>query len=283
MLVGFGINAQAELAYALQKGGARCDLVHFNQLMKDDGSILEDYQILALPGGFSFGDDIQAGRVLANKFRFKLKEPLKRFVDAGKPMLGICNGFQVLVQLGVLPGWDNWERKMTLARNAQGRFEDRWVNLRSEDCACPFARHLGTMSMPVRHGEGQAVFSSPADLKRLIDGMQVVFKYANPDGSVASGYPANPNGSVDSIAGICNPAGNVLGLMPHPECHVDYLQSPGWTSNPPLPPPPAQKKGLLASLAYALGLSKPASIPEPADEGNCQALFDNIVEHAKKF
>ncbi len=289
VLTGLGINCEAETAHALQLAGAAPELVHFNQLLKEGGSSLESFQILVLPGGFSFGDDIQAGRVLANKFKYKLHAPLKKFVESGKPVLGVCNGFQVLAQLGALPGWENWERKMTLARNASGRFEERWVRLRSEDCACPFASHTGILSMPIRHGEGRAAFSSEADLKKMQEGMQIVFRYADAEGNAASSYPANPNGSADSIAGVCNPAGNVLGLMPHPECHVRYTQSPYWTQNPPA----VRERGgkgskspvsFFSRLSAALGFSSPASpVLGPADEGNCQALFRNLAEYAKKF
>jgi phosphoribosylformylglycinamidine synthase len=301
VLTGFGINCEYETAHALQLGGAEPEFVHFNQLLKDNGSSLESCQIFVLPGGFAFGDDIQAGRVLANKFKYKLHAPLKKFVESGKPVLGVCNGFQVLAQLGALPGWSaqqglaideskgpgvwsEWQRKMTLARNASGRFEERWVRLHSEDCACPFARHTGTLSMPIRHGEGRVAFSSEADLKQMQDGMQIVFRYADAEGNAASSYPANPNGSADSIAGVCNPAGNVLGLMPHPECHVRYTQSPIWTQNPPMHAKKTQEAGLLARLSAALGLSYPASpVLEPADEGNCMPLFRNLAEYAKKF
>ena len=230
VLTGFGINCEDETAHALRLGGASTELIHFNQLASKSGAQLEEFQMLAFPGGFAFGDDIQSGRVLANKFKYKLNDPLKKFVDAGKPIIGICNGFQVLVQLGVLPGFGNWERKMTLARNASGKFEDRWVRLRTEDSACPYARHLGTLSMPARHGEGQMVFSSVKDLEQMKEGSQIVFRYADAEGNAANTYPLNPNGSMESIAGVCNSSGNVLGLMPHPECHVRYTQSPDWTS-----------------------------------------------------
>lgn len=278
VLTGFGINAEDELAHALQLGGARAECVHFNQLLTDGGATLENYQLLAIPGGFSFGDDIQAGRVLANKFRYKLNEPLKKFIDSGKPCLGICNGFQVLVQLGALPGW-NWERRMTLMRNASGRFENRWVHLRAEDSVCQFSNSLDVMSMPVRHGEGRVLFATGEDKKKMEEGKQIVFRYADAAGQRADSYPLNPNGSTDAIAGVCNAAGNVLGLMPHPECHTRYVQSPAWT----LRPPERQKKpaGFFEQLAVSLGL---ASAPAPPkDEGNCVPLFANLADVARKF
>ena len=279
VLVGFGINAEGELAQALQLGGAKAEFVHFNSLMADGGATLENYQLLALPGGFSFGDDIQSGRVLANKFRFKLNEPLKKFIDAGKPVFGICNGFQTLVQLGALPGFENWERRMTLMRNASGRFENRWVHLRTEDSACKYSAGLPILSMPVRHGEGRVLFASDEDKKKMEENKQIVFRYSNLAGEKADDYPANPNGSVDAIAGVCNPSGNVMGLMPHPECHLYYTQSPNWTKDPPA----VKKKpnGIFGKLAAGLGLV-PAPVP-PVDDGNCVPLFSNLVESAKKF
>ncbi len=278
ILTGFGINCEQETAHALEMAGARCELVHFNKLQADGGEALGQYQIFMLPGGWAFADDIQSGRVLANKFRFKLQEPLRKFIDSGKPVVGICNGFQVLAQLGALPGWDKWEsRELTLMTNRNGRFENRWVRLRTEASACPFAQDMDLLTLPVRHGEGQMALASPKTLDKLEEGEQIVFRYASArDGLKADSYPDNPNGSADAIAGICNEAGNVMGMMPHPECHVRYLQSPNWTERPPK----AQEKGgFLSSLSSMLGAKEKA----PQDAGNCRALFEGIVESAKKF
>lgn len=279
VLTGFGINCEHETAHALSLAGATCELVHFNDLLADGGQSLEEFQILAVPGGFSFGDDIQSGRVLANKFRFSLRTPLRRFVDEGKPVLGVCNGFQTLVQLGVLPGWDDWSRNhLTLMANASGRFEDRWVRLRTERSACPYAQGMEWMWMPSRHGEGQLALSGPKVLERLDAQGQVVFRYASPtDGHKAMSYPDNPNGSCDAIAGLCNEAGNVLGLMPHPECHVRYAQTPTWTMQPPHAV--GRSEGFVDDVMRGLGLSKPASVK---DEGNCLPLFERMVAAGRK-
>ncbi len=168
---------------------------------------------------------------------------------------------------------------MTLMRNARGRFENRWVRLRAEDSACQFAGGLGVMSMPVRHGEGRVLFASDDDRKKMEENKQIVFRYSDAAGQRADAYPLNPNGSADAIAGVCNPAGNVLGLMPHPECHTRYAHSPAWTRTPP----EKHKKpaGFFEQLAASFGLSS-APAP-PSDEGNCVPLFANLAGAARKF
>lgn len=277
VLVGFGINCELETSHALSIGGAECEEVHFNQLLSGAKS-LEDYQILALPGGFSFGDDIQSGRVLANKFRYKLSAPLRKFVDAGKPVIGICNGFQTLVQLGALPGWGEWkERDMTLMRNASGRFEERWVRMRVERSKCTFAQGCEYITAPVRHGEGQVAMRDKRALERLLDNSQVTFRYAGHDGLAAQSYPENPNGSSDAIAGVCNEAGNVLGFMPHPECHVAYTQSPAWTLSHPRPAQ-TQQHGIISSITSMLFPKAP-----PNDDGNSIAFWKGVADAGKKF
>ncbi|MFA5108188.1 MAG: phosphoribosylformylglycinamidine synthase I [Candidatus Micrarchaeia archaeon] len=276
ILTGFGINSEVETAHALNVAGAQCEFVHFNSLA-DNPKKLEEFQIFVLSGGWSFADDIQSGRVLANKLRFKLDAPMRSFIDAQKPVLGICNGFQALVQLGALPGWDNCKLgNVTLMHNKSGKFEDRWVRLRTETSVCPYAQGMSSVfSLPIRHGEGQFVMATQKVLDKLNENRQVVFRYADKDGMKTSKYPDNPNGSGDAIAGICNESGNVIGLMPHPECHVRYLQNPHWTSNPPhkLPNDP------ISSVLRKFGIGK-KSID---DYGNCMPFFENIVKQAKKI
>lgn len=237
VLIGYGINCDAEtesaftLAWeAFRISGAEVRRVHINDLISGQES-LANYQILALPGGFSYGDDIASGRVLSNKIRTCLGGELKRFIEAGKLAIGICNGFQVMVKLGLLPGFDGDYRRQrsTLTFNDSGRFEDRWVYLRAEDDKCIFTRGIKRLYLPVAHGEGK-FFAQDDVLKRLAEGGQIVFKYADPNGQAASGkFPYNPNGSLDDIAGICDSTGRIFGLMPHPERYLFFTNHPNWT------------------------------------------------------
>lgn len=274
ILSGFGLNCEYETAHAFSLAGANAQIVHFNTFLSKS-SLFEEFEIFAIPGGWSFADDIQSGRVLANKFKFRLGSPFKKFVESGKPVLGICNGFQALVQLGALPGWDDWNgKKLTLMHNRSGRFINKWVRLRAESSVCPYAGSMqDIITLPIRHGEGQVVLQDAKTLDALCDNRQIVFRYAAPDGLKAQCYPDNPNGSADSIAGICNEAGNVVGMMPHPECHIRYLQNPFWTANPPS----TAKKGALSRLLS--GISKKRG----EDFGNCAPFFEEIVKRAKAF
>ncbi len=217
-----GTNCDVETARALREAGARVDVVHTNRLVSHKVDIF-DYHGLVLPGGFSYGDRVRAGVIWARKLGSHIGERLLKYAEEGWPILGICNGFQVLVELGLLPGW-NGEAKVqaALAPNASARFEARWVYLRHESQGrCIFTRSLpvgSILMMPVAHGEGRFVLAGREMLSKLVSGKQVVFRYALPDGRPADGlYPFNPNGSFFDGAGICNPKGNVLGLMPHPE------------------------------------------------------------------
>jgi phosphoribosylformylglycinamidine synthase len=186
--------------------------------------------MLILPGGFSYADALGAGRLLALDLRAYFADEVRGFVDSGKPVLGICNGFQALVKAGLLPGLDavRHSRYATLTFNAGGRFECRWVTLRPRSQKCLWTRGLPELiDCPVAHGEGNFMLADPALLADLHVGDQIALTYARPDGAPAdTQYPANPNGSLADIAGICDPRGNVLGLMPHPEDHVFAYQHP---------------------------------------------------------
>ncbi|MCL4217284.1 MAG: phosphoribosylformylglycinamidine synthase subunit PurQ [Candidatus Hydrogenedentes bacterium] len=231
VLTGFGINCDYETAHALNRAGAEASRVHLNDVIADPG-MLEDVQILAVPGGFSFGDDIASGRILANRLRYKLGDPLLRFVEAGKLIIGICNGFQVLAKMGILPLFDGkLEQITTVTYNDSARFEDRWVHLAAaEGNRCIWLKGIKHLELPIRHGEGKFVPQDDEVLQELAEGGQIALRYARPDGVPARGeYPANPNASVDDIAAICDPSGRVLGIMPHPEAYVVRTNHPRWT------------------------------------------------------
>jgi phosphoribosylformylglycinamidine synthase len=222
-----GTNCDAETAYAFEKAGAEVESVHVNRLA-DGRRRLCDFQILAIPGGFTYGDDVAAGRVLANEMRHRLGDQLREFVDSDRLVLGICNGFQVLVKLGLLPGWEDKPDTATLTFNDSNKFEDRWVHLKVVSTATPFLRREEILYLPVAHGEGKFVVDSQSTLDRLRQSNQVIVEYCSADGGAAS-YPDNPNGSIDGIAGICGPSGRVFALMPHPERNVEPYHHPRWT------------------------------------------------------
>lgn len=230
IVTGFGINCDNETAYAFERAGGDAERVHLNDLI-DAPERLHEFHILAVPGGFSFGDDIASGRVLANRIRYKLGDQLQRFIDDGKLVIGICNGFQVLVKMGLLPALDGgFKQEATLTHNDSARFEDRWVWLESDTSTpCVWVREIDTMELPIRHGEGK--FIAPDDvLARMQAAGQIALRYSTKRGGSANGaYPANPNGSVDDIAGICDATGRVFGLMPHPEAFLDRTNHPRWT------------------------------------------------------
>jgi phosphoribosylformylglycinamidine synthase len=223
-----GTNCDLETAAAFKMAGASPALVHVNELLS--GKIrLFDYAILAIPGGFSYGDDISAGRVLANELRRHFKE-LRSFVRSGRPVIGICNGFQVLVKGGVLPQTPSGEQVASLSFNDSNRFEARWVRLRINlQSQSLFTRGLPEIiELPVAHGEGKFVVKSPKILEMLKKSRSILMQYVNEEGKFA-GYPYNPNGSLFNIAAITNPEGNCLGIMPHPERFLTRYHHPNWT------------------------------------------------------
>jgi len=213
----------------VEQAGGLPVIMHVNKL-KENPERLRDFQMFILPGGFSYGDALGAGRLLAADVRWLFQDEMARFVEAGKPVLGICNGFQALVKSGWLPGPPGGVPRATLTRNESNRFECRWVWLEPDpDSPCVFTRGLTErIYCPVAHGEGRFVPRDDAELDRLRANHQIALTYTRPDGGAAS-YPDNPNGSVANIAGICNERGNVLGLMPHPEDHTIPWQHPHWT------------------------------------------------------
>lgn len=220
VLYGHGINCDNETKKAFELAGASAEKVHTNELMENSKK-LDSYDILAFPGGFSFGDDIAAGKIHAVKFKYKLRENLSRFIADKKLIIGICNGFQIMVKLGILPGLNNnyWTEKATLTFNDSGKFEDRWVYLKIEKSPCVFTQGIQKLYLPVRHGEGK-FHTNPETLKKLKKKNLVSVRYVGSTGEKKPGYPYNPNGSLDDIAGICNPSGRIFGIMPHPEAYI---------------------------------------------------------------
>jgi phosphoribosylformylglycinamidine synthase len=224
-----GTNCDEEAVIAFERAGSKVDLVHMNELIRKEKS-LEDYQILCIPGGFAYGDDIAAGKIFAVLLKYKISNDVKKFIEEGKLVLGLCNGFQVLVKAGLLPAFEGkMKQEATLAFNDSGYFQDRWIYLKHENKGkCIFTRGIkDIINIPVNHAEGKFVADRDV-IRRLEDNDQVVFKYVDPDGNYA-GFPWNPNGSFDNIAGICNPDGNVFGLMPHPEKFIHKWTHPCWT------------------------------------------------------
>ncbi len=225
-----GINCDMETEFALEQAGAQAERVHINRMIEDK-RLLEDYQIMVFPGGFSYGDDVAAGKILANQIRNHLFEQVQQFIKAGKLVLGVCNGFQVLVKSGILPGdGAAAEQTVTITYNDSGKFEDRWVYLQPQTDKCVFIEPGRRIYLPIAHGEGKVVTRGEQTLEQLTAEGQVAFKYVDADGN-EGGYPINPNGSVESIAGLTDKTGRVLGLMPHPERHIHRTQHPRWTRN----------------------------------------------------
>jgi phosphoribosylformylglycinamidine synthase len=250
-----GTNCDYETKFAFESAGGEVELIHINRFIRSEKRLF-DYQILAIPGGFTYGDDIAAGRILANEFKYKLRQEILKFIEDGKLIIGICNGFQVLVKAGILPGNDGFEQMVTLTLNDSGKFEDRWTYLRVTSYELRVTKCIWTKDLPeiiylpVAHGEGKFVPKDKEMLERLRQNRQIVFQYSDPEGNLA-GYPWNPNGSIENIAGVCDASGRILGMMPHPERHILPTHHPQW---------------------MRIGLKK---------EGNGIKLFRNGVKYAK--
>ena len=223
-----GTNCDVELAHAFELAGAAPERVHVNALVANVKD-LDRFAMIGIPGGFSYGDDIAAGRILANQIVHHFGDALRRFVERGGLIVGICNGFQVLVKTGLLPGGTpELRQRVTLTMNDSGRFEDRWVRLASQTDRCVWLRGVERIELPIAHGEGKFVPDGDETLEELRAGGQIALRYCDAAGQPAP-YPVNPNGSVDDVAGICDPTGRVLGLMPHPERFTHATNHPTWT------------------------------------------------------
>ena len=224
-----GANCDEEAAAAFQLAGAKVEKLHVNTV-RENPHRLRDFQILVIPGGFSYGDDIAAGKVLALQLSHFLADALREFRDEEKLILGICNGFQALLKAGLLIPPDEDGPLASLGFNDSGKFEDRWIHLEVTPGKCPFLKGMDRLHVPVAHGEGKFVCRKEWIVRGLGQAGQVVLRYVDAEGR-RGGYPANPNGSQDDIAGICDATGRVLGLMPHPERHIFPTQHPQWNRN----------------------------------------------------
>lgn len=242
-----GANCDQETEFAFQRAGAEVERLHINRL-RDAPKLLGRFQILVAPGGFTYGDDVAAGKILANQLTVFLGDQLREFRDKDKLILGICNGFQTLLKAGLLVPPDDDGAVATLAHNVHGRFEDRWVHLRATPGKCVFLKGIERIELPIAHGEGNFVVREEWMLRGLDQAGQIVLRYCDAAGRPGS-FPINPNGSQGDVAGLCDASGRVLGLMPHPERHILPTQHPQWT-----------RRGL-------------------ASEGDGLRLFRNAVEH----
>lgn len=238
IITGYGINCEKEMALAVHKAGSEVEVQHFHTLMSEP-SILHTFDWLIIPGGFSFGDELGGGKVFANRILHSdLKQHLEEFVGSGKAILGICNGFQILTKLGLLPFGD--ESCVSLGPNASDVFENRWVHHTLPPSRCMLTEGLTQLTLPIRHAEGRFV-AAPGIRKKLFEQGQVVLQYADESFSATETYPQNPNGSTDGIAGICDETGRILGMMAHPEAFLSSWHHPHQSrlkwQGAPLPPP----------------------------------------------
>ena len=268
VLTGFGINCEEEMAAAYRLAGGQAEVVHLNAVLH--GHVrLDDWDVLNFPGGFSFGDDLGAGRALANKVRFRrlptgatLLDELQRFIARGGYVVGVCNGFQALVKLGLLPNvGGSYLQEVTLTTNEPGgRFEDRWCHCRVRPGnPSPFFAGLTQLDLPVRHKEGRLVIATPALREAIVERGLVCLTYCTTDGQPATTYPELPNGSDLACAALTDPSGHVLGLMPHPEAFLSRYNHPDWPR-----------------------IRRASATAGASDDGAGLALFRNIVSHVKR-
>lgn len=229
VITGYGLNCEEETAHAFEKVGAESEIVHINDLIAGDKK-MSDYQIMAFPGGFSYGDDTGSGNAMANKIRNNLNEEFLKFAQADKLAIGICNGFQIITNLGLVPAVENkyGERQAVLMPNASARYECRWVHLKRANDKCIWTKGIDLIHLPVAHGEGNFYCEDDILIKMKKNG-QIAWKYVKEDGTSANReFPFNPNGAMEDIAGICDESGRILGMMPHPERFNSFTNESGW-------------------------------------------------------
>ncbi len=229
-----GTNRDGDVKNVFEHLGIKADVCHLNRIAR--GKNLLDYHIVVIPGGFSYGDYIRSGAIFGKELKTKIGDEMERFVRSGRAVLGICNGFQILVESGFLPAINGASEypEAVLANNASARFECRWISMKNQDSNCKLTASISkdkTIRAPIAHGEGRFLADEKI-LEKLEENKQIVFRYSKQNGELANGeYPYNPNGAVDDIAGICNPEGNVLAFMPHPEDSFFKYQYPDWTTD----------------------------------------------------
>jgi len=223
-----GTNFEEETKYAFEKAGAKADILPMSDVLAKP-SLLKKYQLIDFPGGFSYGDDLLAGKIWANQIRIYLLQELTKFLKKGGIIIGVCNGFQVLMRSGLLPGFGQLHKTAGLIFNRRQKFECRWVRLKMQNSRCVFLKKvIENEELPVEHGEGRFVVSGKSVLLKLIDNKQIVFQYVDKFDKPTDKYPDNPNGSVSAVAGICDDTGQIFGMMPHPEHFVENWQHPNW-------------------------------------------------------
>jgi phosphoribosylformylglycinamidine synthase I len=260
IITGFGLNCEAESKYAWELAGAQPEFVHFSDLLAQPGR-LRDFSALMFIGGFAYGDHMTSGHVFAFRIKHRMSGELEEFINQGKLILGVCNGFQIMVKIGLLPGLDRdyFSQKLSIIQNDCGTFQNYWVRLRFESASpCVFTRGLNSILLPIRHGEGKVFTLDKNLLKRLETLGCVPCRYADPaNGEATQDFPYNPNGSLNAIAGLCDPSGRIFGMMPHPEGYVYPENHPQW-----------ELQNLDGTMPeHGLGLT----------------LFRNAVEHLRKI
>ncbi len=230
IITGYGVNCEAESEHAWKLAGAEPQLVHLNDLL-DQPDQLEDFQAMMFIGGFSYGDHMTSGHVFALRVKHHMQAQLQKFIDDGKLIMGICNGFQVMTKMGLLPGIDGdyFEPKISLMQNDCGTFQNFWCDIRFEkDSPCVFTQGLEVLPLPIRHGEGK-IFTLDLELLEKIEALGcVAARYVDAEGNPTQEFPANPNGSLHAIAGLCDPTGRIFGMMPHPEAYLFPENHPNW-------------------------------------------------------
>lgn len=236
IISGYGVNCEKEVAVGCELAGAEVDVIHAQKLLNHQID-LDQYQLIVFPGGFSFGDDLGAGKAFANRLSHSrqkgeqsVRDHLQSFVDRGGCILGICNGFQLLVKLNLLPGFSpaSSKQQVSLVFNDSNCFENRWSHHRVLPSTCVFTKGLKQIYLPLRHGEGKFIASDDAVIQKLFDQNQIVFQYCTTQGEPADHFPENPNGSTRAIAGICDHTGRILGMMAHPEGFLFFQNHPNW-------------------------------------------------------